>query len=61
MSLFFNLIIFIVWQEVFSDHDKIRKDTVVHVWRNDFKGYWQQLMKNVSCCCNLSEVMKDKN
>jgi len=37
-----------VWQEVFSDHDKIRNDTVVHVWRNDFKGYWQQLIKNVT-------------
>ena len=53
--IIFNLILFVVWQEVFSDHDKIANDTVVHVWRNDFKGYWQQLLNNVSC----SLIFKD--
>ena len=37
-----------VWQEVYSDHDNIRNDTIIHVWRNDFAGYWQDLIKNVS-------------
>ena len=39
---------------MFTDHDKIRNDTVIHVWRNDYPGYWQQLMKNVCSMCKSS-------
>ncbi len=46
-----------VWQEVFDNQDRIKKDTVVEVWKGE-NAEWGRTMAKVNYCFKLLKMVE---